>query len=340
MLVKTMLVKTVSQKRAWLGCMTLIIGLGTAACGGDGEGRPDNELGNLVLAPSVETLEVDPSLASSDVDELLKALALPHGWTTEILGAHQVKGTTSVKVLESGEVLEELSDELALRIDSEGRFQMTLDNSREYGRHASFDGEKLYLRPRFGPYHARPAQSESEAVDIRNEVFAGASAYFELLEGQVEVSDKGEKVFAGRAAREISLQLAPEARAQKTQKQSHKEWRNTIVVESLRGNVSLDAETGAVLQLKFEGSISFKRDGRSLQMKLQAERSISDVGHKDEITAPSDAPLMNIEARHRELAEREQLLKSIAPPARKAPTPRASLNAGRDTEDSPVENGN
>ncbi len=282
-----------------------------------------------MVSPAVVKLEVDIDKASSDAVELLGATALPHDWTSEVLGAHWVVGSSSVTVLEGGSTIEELSDELLLVVDSEGHYRMTLDNSKEYGRHASFDGKTLYLRPRFGPYHARLAQSETEASDIRNEVFAGASDYLELLGRQLELSDKGESVFEGRAARSITLQLAPEVRDVDAETLSHKQWRNSIVVDAIRGTASLDAETGAVLYLQFEGTISYQRDGRSLQMKLQAERTISKIGHEESIGAPDDAAIMTIGARRRELAEREELLKSIAPPARKAPTPKASLEDGR-----------
>jgi hypothetical protein len=306
---------------ALIGCLAI-------ACSGEEEGRPDKDLGDLVISPEEEIPAVDLDKASQSSEALLTALRLPHTWVAEKLGAHQVRGSSRLSVKEGDTPLEDLDDELALDFDAKGRFQATLDNSKNYGRHAIYDGKELYLRPRFGKYHTRAPQTETETGEIRNEIFAGATDYLDLFENQLEVSDQGAKTFEGRAVRQIALKLAPERKKLAPSGLTQKAWRNTIEVQAIEGLVSLDAESGVALKIEFAGKIAYERDKRRFTMELAATRVISDIGHKRTITAPDDALVLRIPARRRELDERESLLKGIAPPARKAPTPPASEASG------------
>jgi hypothetical protein len=297
-------------------------------CASEGEGRPDKDLGDLVISPVQTIPEVDIEEASKSSVALFAALRLPHTWVGERIGAHEVAGTTRLSVKEGQQPLEDLSDDLRLVFDDKGHYNATLDNSKDYGRHAVFDGTTLYLRPRFGKFHARPPQSETEADEIRNEIFAGATDYLELFESQIEVSDKGAKTLGGRAVREIALKLAPEPKKRKPYQLEQHAWRNTIEVQAIEGSVSLDAETGAPLSLTFEGRIAYERESRRFTMELAGTRTINQVGQKLSVLIPDETQLLRIPPRRRELAERESLLEGIAPPARKAPTPQAADPSG------------
>jgi len=290
-------------------------------CSSDSEGRPDSELGNLVISPVSIVHKVDLDKASRDADALLDAVLLPHPWISDHLGAHVMRGSSSVQVLEGNTLIEELDDTLLLEFDSKGHYRATLDNSKEYGRHALFDGKDLFLRPRFGLYHQRAPQTDTEADEIRTDTAAGAGDYLDLLAGGLEAVDKGSGTFHGRAVRTIGLQLAPSPRKRKEEVLAQRLWRNSIVVKTLSGKIALDIESGAPLSIELDGSIAFTRDGRNLEMHMQAERSIDDIGHSRTIKAPPADEVMRIGARRRALDERDTLLKNIAPPARNSPTP-------------------
>jgi len=75
------------------------------------------------------------------------------------------------------------------------------------------------------------------------------------------------------------------------------------------------------LSASVSGAVSFVRDGRTFKMSVRAEHQIKDIGIADKVVAPSPEETMELETRHSELAERDQLLEGIAPPARRAPTP-------------------
>ncbi len=290
-------------------------------CSGEGEGRPDEQLGNLVISPVAVSPQVDLNEASSDAMAFLHAAQLPHSWVGDKLGAHVVRASSSVKVSEGAATVEELSDALVLDLDGEDRFAATLDNSMDYGRHAIFDGSRLYLRPRYGLYHARAPQSESEAAEIRNEMYGVSGDYLELLAKQLEVRDGGAASEGGRAVHKVTLALAPQPLSSSPETLEQRKWRDSIKVASLEGSALIDVETGAVLQLAFHGGISFVRDARQFTMELQAERTIGELGHSRAIAAPAEELQMQIPPRRRELSERDALLDRIAPPARKAPTP-------------------
>lgn len=291
------------------------------ACAGEGSGRPDEELADLVVSPPEKTLTIDLNRASTDAAALLEAARMPHAWVADKLGAHVVRATSTLKLEESAETVEEFSDQLLLDFDGEGRFLATLDNSKEYGRHAIYDGKTLYLRPRFGIYHARAPQSEGEEAEIRNKMYGVAGDYLELLSRQLEVSDKGSTTSDGRAAREVALKMAPTARALPPESLSQRKWRDTIEVKSIKGTAVLDAESGVLLHLTISGSIAFERDKRRFTMTLGAESKIEEIGHTRAIEAPPEDLVMAIAPRRRELAERDALLNRIAPPARSAPVP-------------------
>lgn len=298
-----------------------------ASCTSEGDGRPDSELGNLVVSPSTDIAKVDLDTAAVDADALLAAVQLPHSWLGERVGAHVIEGTSSVEVREGGQVVSQLSDTLRIDFDGEDRFAATLDTSNEYGRHAIFDGTHLFLRPRYGLYHKRKAQTEVEASNIRTEMAAGAGDYLALMARGLEVSDRGVKTRDGRAVRQVELKLAPSPRKLPDEVLTQKLWRNSIDVKTLSGQVDLDVETGAPVHLTIDGSIVFKRDGRSFQMLMKAERTMLDIGHSRAIAAPAEEETLAIGIRRRELDERDTLLRNIAPPARRAPTPTAAQGA-------------
>lgn len=297
--------------------------LAIAGCTSESEGRPDSELGNLVISPSTAVATVEIEAAARDADALLAAVQLPHTWLAESLGAHVLQGSSSVEVHQGGEVVDEVRDTLRIDFDGESRFAATLDTHNDYGRHAIFDGTNLYLRPRFGLYHKRAPQTETEAEDIRTEMAFATGDYVALLGRGLEVTDRGAKTRDGRAVRQIGLKLAPKPRKVPPETLVQKQWRESIVVKTLSGQVDLDIESGAPIYISIDGSIVFERDGQSFQMFVKATRSIGEIGHTRAISAPPTEEAMSIPARRRELDERNTLLRNIAPPARRSPTPEA-----------------
>lgn len=292
-----------------------------AACSSESEGRPDEELGPLVISQEVEDRPIDVDEAARSAGELARALAMPHADVGEALGAHRVEGRSSITVREGDRVVEELEDEVRIVLDADGDYSATLDNSKDYGRHVFFVDGQLYLRPRYGNYHRRAPTSETEPATIRREIFGATGAYFELLAARAETTDGGARTVAGRDARVVTVATAAKARPRAVPTTAQSAWRAGATVEEVEGEVVLDAESGAPLEASIAGTVTFARDGRTFSMRIEAEHRVRDVGTADQVEPPPAGEVRAIPLQESELSERDALLEGIAPPARAAPTP-------------------
>ena len=271
--------------------------------------RDDAELGGLVHAEAEKPTAIDVDEAATDVEALVAALAVPHHQLE--LGAHRITATSSVEVSSRGEVLEALSDKTSIAVDDKGNFVATADNDREYGRHAIFVDGVLYLRPRYGKYHAREPDTPSEPGRILDQMFSTASAYFDLLWTGAELSDRGATSIDGRAAKKIEISKAPQARDRPDESVRQRAWRESIGVDEVAGEVILDRETGAPLSVKLAGTIHYTRDGVRHEMKLAASHKI-EVGAAPAIKAPAETEAVGAPTVSGEVAEREKLLEGLS----------------------------
>ena len=300
----------------WLLCAALLI-----ACGPSGEGRPDEQLGPLVVAPEKKEEPIDVDKAASDVGELKRALAQPHSRVSELLGSHRVTGKSSIQVREGDNVVEDLSDDVSIVIDGDGNFHATLDNSKEYGRHVFFVAGSLYLRPRFGQYHRRAPADDQEPDRTRSEIYGAVGAYFDLISSGAESSDRGAHQIAGRPARRIAVSLAAEPKTPAPGSLAQQNWRGDIIVQAVEGELSLDAETGMPLEVAVSGAVRFIREGRTFDMTVSAQHTVSEIGAVAAVEPPPPEEVVEIPPRGSEFDERAELLRGIAPPPSKAPTP-------------------
>lgn len=271
--------------------------------------RDDRELGGLVHAEADEPAAIDVDAAATDVAELVRALAVPHRRLG--LGAHRVTARSSVQVKSQGKVVEALSDKTSIAVDENGNYVATADNDREYGRHAIFAGGTLYLRPRYGKYHARQPNTPAEPKQILDEMFSTASAYFDLLWTGAELSDRGATSIDGRAAQKIEISKAPSPVPRPAEAVTQRKWRETVTVDDVSGAVVLDRETGAPLSVEIAGVVHYLRDGVRFEMKLEARHKIA-VGKVPAIAAPDAEQTVSVPTVTGEVDERKKLLKGLS----------------------------
>jgi hypothetical protein len=221
------------------------------------------------------------------------------------LGPHRFHGTSSLQVLDPNTKteFEQLKDETAIDFDGQG-YRATLDNSREYGRHAWFVDGVLYLRPRFGAYHKRAPTDGTEAPRIRDEMYATAAGYLAPFQNAMKVSDGGQETVAGQVARKVLLSTDGDDS-----------------VRSLAGMIYLDEKTGVPLKVEIAGAFEFEQEGKKLLMRVEARHEFSDIHAVPKIGAPTDAESLPTPERSHETDDRNTLLRGIAPPARRSPTP-------------------
>jgi hypothetical protein len=291
------------------------------ACGGTDEGRPDEDLGGLVVAGDSAAKAIDVGKATKDVRELARALAMPHEQVGTLLGPHRLSGATRIEVREGDKVVEELTEETAVELDAKGNYHALAANSKEYGREIFFVDGWMYLRPRYGKYHKRRPADEAEPARVRGEIAASAAAAFELVARGAALSDGGEVDADGKKARKIVIATGKSQPSSEDEPSTQRSWREQAVVQEVSGEVLLDAATGTPLRARVKGAVAFQREGHSFVMKVEVQHELGAFGKVTQVTPPPDQETVsNIEQPH-ELDERESLLQGIAPPSRRAPTP-------------------
>ncbi len=313
--------------------LALTLGLAVAAsCGSTGGGRPDEDLEGLVHPEQTAPRNIDVDLAAREVPELRRALALPHRRVAEVLGSHRFRVTSSAVVHEGNQEVEKLEYQTSIDIDDAGNFHALSDNNRDYGREVFLVGDQLYLRPRHAPkFYRRAPNDADEAAAIRNDLFSTFGAYFDVLAARAELVDRGHTEVSGRDGRKIEIKTAPEAKKPRGERPPEERWRDDATVREVTGEVVLDAESGALLTGTLRGTAVLARDGRSFEMTLSVDHQISDIGAAITVTPPAEDQTVTSIEQPPEAEDRDVLLKGIAPPARKAPTPPHN----GDSEDAP-----
>lgn len=297
----------------------LLASLALATGCGRSEGVSDQQLGALVISPKLEAAPIDVGKAAKDPAELSRALARPYSEVVTGLGPHTFTVSTATTVEEAGKKIEELADQVTIELGDKGAYHAVYTNSADYGREVTFDGAKLYLRPRYQRWHGRAPESPDEPAQVRDTFFEAIAATWDLLAPGAELTDQGPTQIAGRAGRKIAVKLAPSPRKPAAEPLTQRAWREKRVVEAVTGELVLDADKGAPLAIKLTGTIAFSRDGRRFQMKLSVEGTASAIGEAVAIAAPAADLVVATPERLREVDDRDFLLQGIAPPLRKNP---------------------
>ena len=294
-----------------------------AACGRS-SGVPDEQLGDLVLDRRGQEAPIDVERAAKDPAELGRALAQPYGGVIAALGPHTVKIALTNTVVEDGKQLSALEEQTLIELGESGAFHTLYTNSADYGAEVIFTGGKLYLRPRYQRWHERAPEEPEEPAALRDRSFGGIAAAWELLAPGAELIDRGAAEFAGHATRKIEVRLMPSPAAPAREKLLQRKWREARSVDELSGEIVLDAEKGVPLAVKLAGAVGYAHQGHRRTMKLGVDGSISRLGTAAAIAAPARGEVVATPERHREVEERDLLLKNIAPPLRRgadAPRP-------------------
>jgi hypothetical protein len=296
----------------------LFASLALAACGRS-PGVSDQELGNLVIAPKEGSAPINVDRAAKDPVELSRALARPYRDLVAALGPHTYSLNTETIVDEAGKRVEALSDHVTIELGASDAYHAAYTNSADYGREVIYDGNTMFLRPRYQRWHGRRPESPEEPVQVRDSFFEAIGATWDLLSPGAELTDGGPTQASGRPARKVIIKLAPSPRTPPTERVMQRKWREKRTVEAVTGELALDAESGLPLSGKLQGIVSFMRDGRRFTMKLNVDGSATAIGSPVAITPPPADQVVATPERMREVDDRDFLLQGIAPPSRRNP---------------------
>jgi hypothetical protein len=305
-------------KTSAMRCAVVLASLALVGCGSSG-GVPDEDLGQLVIAPKQKADPINVAKAAKDPAELSRALARPYRESIAALGPHTLSLNTATQVDEAGERVSDLSDHTTLELGAKDAFHGTYTNSSDYGREVIYVDGKLYLRPRYQRWHGRAPESPDEPLAIRDSFADAIAATWDLLSPAAELTDAGATQVAGRDGRKIVIKLSPSPRAPAAEPRTPRTWRESRNGEAVRGELVLDAATSALLSAKLTGTISFMRDGRRFKMTVSADASVTAIGVAVQLAAPPDDQVVATPERLREVDDRDFLLQGIAPPSRRNP---------------------
>jgi hypothetical protein len=149
-------------------------------------------------------------------------------------------------------------------------------------------------------------------------MFSTLYANWELLANRAELTARDTAQIGGRTGKTIEINTAPKARPRPKETFEHRKWRESIKVDSVKGSIVLDAESGAPLKGRLDGKLSFRRDGRDFVMTVAVTHEVSDIGKAAAISKPPADQTVDTHKRRYELEERDRLLRGIAPPAAKS----------------------
>lgn len=280
-----------------------------ASCGRS-QGVPDQDLGNLVIAPKEVELKIDVDRAAKDPAELGRALMRPYRAAIAAIGPHALGVQMTTDVSEGNTTL---TEKYQLDLGDADAWHGTYTNSQDYGRETIFANKQLYLRPRYQRWHVRGEESPGEALALRDGFASALGATWELFGFAAELTDKGAAGVNGRAGRKIEVKLAPSPAKAPAETLTQRKWRESRSVDALTGEVILDADKGVPLAVTLNGQLSFVREGKKLTMKVQLASNIGSVGPVA-IAAPAAGDAIATPERLKEVDERDQLLDGFAPP--------------------------
>src|SRR4051812_28449861 len=120
-------------------CLLVLVAVG---CRGSGQE-------NLGLSGGGSAVDV---AKLSNVDELVRALALSGRELDAGLGAHRMDATSKLQLEQPGKERQTLEESFVVQSNAKGAVHLLHDNSRGNGFEAIAVGDQLYVKPRYGRY--------------------------------------------------------------------------------------------------------------------------------------------------------------------------------------------
>ncbi len=287
-------------------------------------GVPDEKLGGLVVAPVLAEKPISLDAAAKNSTELSRALSQPLASGKGALPPHRVALTGSNIIEEATALIEKLDEQTVIEVADGGRWHATYTNTGDNGREAIFDGKELFLRPRYMGWHGRAPNDVAEPAQLLASYDRAIDANWELLSPGAELTDQGVVQFAGRAARKITVKLAPTSQPAGKETLPQRAWRASRKITAVDGEFIFDAETTRLLAAKLNGALEFSRDGRQFVMRITSARTVEAIGTAIAIAAPPATEVVATPERMREADDRDVLLDGIAPPSRRPSAPAVS----------------
>ena len=213
-----------------------------------------------------------------------------------------------------------------LWIDKQGNFRLAESNDQDSGREVVRVGSELAVALRYGKLIRRPAQ-DPEPQRFLEEAVGAPSAGWDTVRRYVEVVPTGSRAF--RLSKAAEMHPAPAAAT------ALRKWRETVEVQTLAGEVRLDA-SGGLQAFSLNSRFRATRDGTPIEGEIAVAARVEQGA--DPVTMPAAETL---QARQRTILEERVLLgglggrtPALPPPSKKGTGGRRSVEGGGPGQDS------
>jgi hypothetical protein len=241
--------------------------------------------------------------------EILDGALLPATFAAELrkLGGAHVHGVATFRVGLAGAPKptdgskpaspDQITTTTDVWMDRRGDFRILEVNDQDGGREIVRVGSEIGVALRYGKM-IRRAVLEVESDRYLGEALGAPWAAWEIVRRQVEV-EGGEGDFRLRfGTRPASLPASPAEGLRK--------WRNSVVVKTLEGQVSLQA--GGLRSFTCKASYQATRDGVAVEGEVAVSMTVDEIGKTGPVVLPPSEPLRT---RQRTALEEKALLGGV-----------------------------
>jgi hypothetical protein len=186
-----------------------------------------------------------------------------------------------------------------LWMDRAGNFRLRESNDQDGGRDIVRTGGEIAVALRYGKLVRRPAQ-DSESNRYLAQALGAPWSAWELVRRQVEVEGAGQ----GGLRLKLGGRLV-DLPASFPASQGLRKWRDTVLMKSLAGQVTLDAASQLPLAFACQASFQAKRDDLPVAGEIAVTATLDQIGKAADITMP-DADALPV--RQRTVLEERALL--------------------------------
>lgn len=257
---------------------------------------------NLGLSGQTTTVDV---ARLAQPDELVRALSLSGNDLDARLGAHKMDASSTLKLESAAHESQALDETFAVEANGAGDVHLLHDNSRGNGFEALATGGQLYVKPRYGRFVHRRIEGD-ELSRLRVAAETPAAAYVRLLSPWLQIHEAGAVSVAGHAGLKLTLSARTSPSSTPTETEPGKQWRKTLQVRFVDGDIVLDAKTGAPLQVRLDAAYGFVRDGKPVQATLAFKQATTSA--TSAISPPADFAELG---RARPIVDKQQLLEGL-----------------------------
>ena len=261
--------------------------------------------------------EFDPESLASGA-ELEKAVSISTEDAAKKLGAYKLVQSAKLQ-LASGEAKDALDETWVMSIDGKGGTALLHENSHDYGFETVILGGQIYVKPRYGRFVRRPIEGD-EVERARDEHEGALASWLAVLGRFADRKDGGATSHLGRPAHKVILSLASSPSRLRDKEPAH-QWRRSVRVSALSGEVIVDDASGAPLKAQLDAAYTTPRavatEGETpkgpaeVSVTLAFHSVVEDLGAVPAVEAPADATSA---LRPRPLLDKQVLLDGLVTP--------------------------